>query len=929
MKPRFLLLSLCLILMSAFDLQAQNDTIFTDEFNNDVLPGWTVTPSSNMTRWRYTPDGEASSGQYWGNRSAIGSPSGTGALMFDSDGQHFPIGQVPFPDFSIITSDPIDCSANDEVWLQFYQYYRNSMSTTTISVSNDGGTTWTDWDINQEIGFGVETPNDSKVNLNISAVAAGQSDVRIRFTFEGIYYFWIIDDVRLIEPDSTDTEFPRTYPPELGDSLTAWDIPYHIDSLGGAYPPTELVVQWVPGLTEAEKQGVRDELNVVQYDTCNCSELELFIFANTISLADTENMIENGDFSDGDTGFTSQLSSSCTCANTSYCIGTKFSDKCVTFGQYDFEEFSNPGVGQFMIVDGPANSSMDVWCQSLPMLPSGEYIFAFRARTGTSDTPPQLQLYVGNTSMTPSNLTVNSEGKWTTYSFTFTHPGTTSPVDVCLRQENSGTLGYDYGLDDLFMANLDLSAYMYADSIESKQESADAMPGKIEESDFNYYNFDIEELQDTTPVFDAPFVANAGVEAGQPNDLLIAILDTGVDYNYVHSGLPGSIGSLDINPYLWLDPDQTTCYPNDWQGWNFVHRHDPTKQNKPFDDHSHGSHVAGILIQEWEQFRAANMAIDGCCQLKILPVKTHDFHGLGKLFDVSCGIVYAAEMGAEVINASWGFTAVQDPDGGILHNVIEAANDDGRSVMVITSAGNSMADISDPPDAPTTPNYPSNYNLDNIITVAALGEGSNIWPESNFSAERVHIAAPGENIGSIIPPGTSLIDPTAVWAFKDGTSMASPVVAAYAGALKCMDNITSVNLLKATLFNLSEDLNNSDWVDWSITQKRVDLSTFINGINFSECVVGTDQPLSTEAQLNLFPNPAGELVRITVINNEVPIRGMALVNTLGQLVWHEALKDNTGLLDREINLQSLPMGMYYLNLYTDNGVQAMPLIKRE
>ncbi len=924
MRPRFILLLLCLTSMFIQASQAQSDTIFTDVFNNDILAGWTVNSSSNMTRWRYTPDGKASQGQYWADRPAIGSPSGNGALMFDSDGQHFPLGQVPFPDTAVITSDLIDCSNNDEVWLEFYQYYRNALSTTTVSVSNDGGETWTDWTINQEIGFGVETPNNSKVSLNISSVAASESDVRIRFTFEGVYYFWIIDDVRLIEPGPNAPNFPRTFPPELGDSLTAWNIPYLIDSLGGAYPPTELVVRWVPGLTEAEKQDARDALNVVQYDTCNCSELEVFVFANTITLADSVNMIKNGDFSEGDAGFTSELSPSCNCGHTSYCVSTQFADKCVSFEPMDFEEFSNPGVGQFMIVDGPATGSMDVWCQNQVLSNNEEYIFAFRARTGTNDTPLQFQLYIDGVAVTPSNLTVNSAGTWTTYSFTFTYGGSDGMYDVCLRQENSGSLGFDYGLDDIFMANLDLSAYTFQDSIESKQESADAMPGKIEESDFNYYNFDIEELQDTTPVVNTPFVDNKGIEEGQENDLLIAILDTGIDYNYTN---PTPIGSFDINPYMWLDPDPVTCYEKDQSGWNFVHKQDPSKRSKPFDDHSHGSHVAGILIQEWEQFRA-NSTIDGCCRLKLLPVKTHDFHGLGKLFDVSCGIVYATEMGAQVINASWGFTAVQDPDGGILHNVIEAANSNGNHVMIVTSAGNSGVDINSPMGAPTTPNYPSNYNLDNIITVAALGEGNSRWGSSNYSADKVHIAAPGESIGSIIPPGTNLANPSAVWATKSGTSMASPVVAAYAGALKCMDNITNVNLLKATLLNLGVDMG-SEWDTWSISQKRVDLSTFINGIDFSECVVGTDQPLSTEAALNLFPNPAGNLVRVTVTDNDVPIRGIALINPLGQWVWQEVLSNNTGVLDQEINLQAIPAGMYYLNLYTHNGVRTMPLVKRE
>jgi subtilisin family serine protease len=931
---QFFLLAL-LFLFFALQTSAQPGTIFQEDFSEDILPdGWSTTDvNDNDALWVVSPQGTAPDGDFWDNRMAIESPTiSNGAVMLDSDGLFNDTDPpVAFPHHAILESPLIDCSAAANVWLQFYQYYRSGATTASVGVSNDGGLTWTDIAVNTEIGFGTETQRDSRVILNITELAAGFSEVRIRFVFEGAYYFWIIDDVALIEPEPNNPENPiytETFPPALGDSLTAWNITYNVDSLGGAYPTNELVVQWVEGIEEGAKQNIRDDLGIIDSVVCTCSDLELFIFPTSISQVD--NLVQNGDFSGGNVDFTSELVEDCSCISDSYCIGTKFSDKCSTFAATEFEEFLDPGNGQFMIVDGPAFVGAEVWCQNIPLVAGEDYVFSFRARSGANGNFPALQLNVGTEN--EGMVTVSAAGAWENIVFPFQHTQASGTYQVCLEQTNAGSFGYDYGLDDLFLANLSADELIFQDSIEEKKDKGDGMPAEIEEIEFNYYNFDIEELKDTLPVVNEPFEVNENTGVGnEEDDLLIAILDTGIDYNYFDNTPSPVLGNFDISPYMWRDPDFTTCYDGDHEGWNFVHFDDPNKQDRPFDDHGHGTHVAGILIQQWEIFRSAsNNALDGCCNLKILPVKTHDFHGLGKLFDVSCGIVYATEMGADLINASWGFTAVMNPDSGALHYAIDRANEDGRRVVVVTSAGNAGVDIDSPAGAPATPNYPSNYNLSNIITVAALDslDGSdNIWEFSNFSPTEVHYAAPGYRIPSTVPPGTVIGDAMSAWDEKSGTSMAAPVVTAYAGLLYCMENVDDDLEMKAKLAEYAVDMN-SDWSTLSITGKKMEPGTFLSQIDFANCITGSSPVLSNEANINIYPNPAGDWVQLSIIDNQVPIDQVVLSNLLGQSIWQQQFEDRPSNIDLEMDISALPKGTYQVSIFTDRGAQGFLIVKQ-
>lgn len=95
----------------------------------------------------------------------------------------------------------IDCSDHPSVILKMRQYFRNCCGSTDVkmSISIDQGVHWADYDM----AFGTTTNVFCKkpvVEINISDVAAGMSDVLIRFTWaSNANYFWVIDDFELSE----------------------------------------------------------------------------------------------------------------------------------------------------------------------------------------------------------------------------------------------------------------------------------------------------------------------------------------------------------------------------------------------------------------------------------------------------------------------------------------------------------------------------------------------------------------------------------------------------------------------------------------------------------------------------------------------------------------------------------------------------------
>lgn len=171
--------------------------------------GWSATkPSGQIGNWKWTK--VAAIGGF-----SIGalnsSTAANGWMIFDSDS----IGDLQpstLPIRGSLISPTINCAPHATVMATFQQLYRKFRDSTYLDVSNDGGSTWTTYPVLVNNSMNDNTTNANNPTLariNISATAAGQANVKLRFRYEDNVYLggtfnWLVDDIALTELDPVD-----------------------------------------------------------------------------------------------------------------------------------------------------------------------------------------------------------------------------------------------------------------------------------------------------------------------------------------------------------------------------------------------------------------------------------------------------------------------------------------------------------------------------------------------------------------------------------------------------------------------------------------------------------------------------------------------------------------------------------------------------
>lgn len=147
-----------------------------------------------------------------------------GYALFDSDNVGSNNGNQ---DATITYAQTIDLTGYNNVVLEFAQRIRKFTTTQTfVGVSIDNGLTWTEYELNASRP--ASTTYEDEAQANISAVAGGQSAVKVRFRYVGSWdYAWLVDDVKI-------SELPN-------DDVRAWPVYYAgVNNLGIEYGRTPL-----------------------------------------------------------------------------------------------------------------------------------------------------------------------------------------------------------------------------------------------------------------------------------------------------------------------------------------------------------------------------------------------------------------------------------------------------------------------------------------------------------------------------------------------------------------------------------------------------------------------------------------------------------------------------------------------------------------
>ncbi|MEO8734821.1 MAG: hypothetical protein ABI373_10865, partial [Flavobacteriales bacterium] len=161
----------------------------------------------------------------------------------------------------------------------------------------------------------------------------------------------------------------------------------------------------------------------------------------------------NGDFSNGNTDFTSEFIFSSTSVTTegNYTIGTD--------AAFYHPQFSGTGTGNFLIANAGylsnTNGQLDIWCQTISVCPGQTYNLLYKARTLSNATPARLQWHMDGVATGPESTMPAFNGTpWQTFSAPWTAGPTQTSVTACLQVMSGDGIGDDFGLDDISIASL-------------------------------------------------------------------------------------------------------------------------------------------------------------------------------------------------------------------------------------------------------------------------------------------------------------------------------------------------------------------------------------------------------------------------------------------------------------------------------------------
>lgn len=272
------------------------------------------------------------------------------------------------------------------------------------------------------------------------------------------------------------------------------------------------------------------------------------------------------------------------------------------------------------------------------------------------------------------------------------------------------------------------------------------------------------------------------VTRGNAN-LLIAIVDNGTDVNHE-----------DLREKIWTNPgesgtdsqgrdrrtngidDDNNGKVDDWRGWDFIGNitNDERlqflwKENNlpvavtpplvdPNDGRNHGTHVAGLAGATPNNGRGIVGSGFNCM---LLPIKVaSDVPALPGYYRTIEGILYAGQMGAHVINCSFGGTGGSAFDQDIINQVTLSGS------LVVAAAGNSAT----PQDNLF---FPADY--DNVLSV---GSSTSQDRPSSFSNYGINT--------TVFAPGSAMLSTVGgnQYAVYDGTSMAAPLLSGIAALVR-------------------------------------------------------------------------------------------------------------------------------------------------
>ncbi|MDP4174568.1 MAG: S8 family serine peptidase [Bacteroidota bacterium] len=376
------------------------------------------------------------------------------------------------------------------------------------------------------------------------------------------------------------------------------------------------------------------------------------------------------------------------------------------------------------------------------------------------------------------------------------------------------------------------------------------------------------DLKESVRIIGADSVWNKYNDQG--DSVIVGVIDTGIDY--MHPALGGGFGK----GHKVIG------------GYDFVN-----KDNDPMDDHSHGTHVAGIIAANSDNMKGV------APKALLVAYKVLNSRGSGYDSDIISAIEMAVDPNGDnnyddkldIVNMSLG-----NDRGNPFDALTEAVNNAVKlGVTFCIAAANSgdYATIGSPATAELAITVGASNKMDKLANFSSKG------PVKKTYIMKPEILAPGVDINSTLPHNS--------YGVYSGTSMASPMAAGVCALLKHRHKDWTPEMIKSALISSARDLgfdimsqgagrinalkamsiktfaipsqlnyglDNAEETSWVIK----DTVTILNGSgilqNYTVNIIGLSNGILLTPSLNNFSLNAGETKRVvftlTVNNSSVP-----------------------------------------------------------
>ncbi|CAD2094775.1 subtilisin-like protease 1, putative [Plasmodium vinckei brucechwatti] len=283
----------------------------------------------------------------------------------------------------------------------------------------------------------------------------------------------------------------------------------------------------------------------------------------------------------------------------------------------------------------------------------------------------------------------------------------------------------------------------------------------------------------------------------------VCVVDSGIDYT--HPDIKDSIyvNLKELNGKSGVDDDNNGIV-DDIYGANYV-----SNNGDPWDDHNHGTHVAGIISAVGNN----SIGVVGVnAKSKLVICKALDDKKLGRLGNIFKCIDYCISKNVSIINGSFSF----DEYSTVFSSTIEYLAKMG--ILFVVSASNCFHPPNSIPDIKkcdlsVNAKYPSvlSPRYDNVLVIANLKKRRNdeyaVSINSFYSDIYCQVSAPGSNIYSTATRRSYME--------LSGTSMAAPHVAGIASIILSINPELTykqvIEILKNSVVKLASHKNKVAW----------------------------------------------------------------------------------------------------------------------